>query len=411
MENTEYLNGAPENSMKYSERRLKDYRKKSHVKRGRIDIPFLILTIMMLSIGVIMVLSASSARAYYESGDPTEYFVRQLIFAVSGVGIMLVMSRMKVSFLRRVSMPLLGLSVFLLLLVPLIGVEDDYGTKRWLSLGITTFQPSELAKLAVIMSFAAMICNYKGKMKTFKYGVLPFGIVLAVVVGLLVIEPHLSASIIIIAIGGIMMFAGGTKLRWFGLVIGVVVVCGFIASKSVSYVQERINSWQHPFDYIESDGYQVVQSLYAIGSGGFLGLGLGQGRQKLLYLPEEHNDFIFSVVCEELGFVGAILILCLFALLIIRGFWLAMHAKTRYGALVTVGISSLLAIQVFLNVAVVTNLIPCTGISLPFFSYGGTALWIQLAEMGIVLAISRDIPLSGEEDDEDQNDTPEIKEG
>ena len=370
------------------------------VRRGPMDLPFFLLTMLILIIGVIMVLSASFARAYYKSDDPTKYFTRQLLFAVSGTALMLAASRFPVKFYKRTAMPLLALSIFMLLLVPIIGVEDN-GATRWISLGFTTFQPSEIAKLAVILSFATMICVYKDKMKTFKYGVLPFGIVLVVIVGLLILEPHLSASVIIIAIGAIMMFAGGTKWTYFAVGGALVIGLGILLVTQMGYASSRITTWLDPFSDPQGDGFQIIQSLYSVGSGGLLGLGLGQGRQKYLYLPEEHNDFIFAVVCEELGLIGALLILLLFALLIIRGYWLALHARDRFGALVITGITSLLAIQVFLNVAVVTNLVPCTGISLPFFSYGGTALWIQLVEMGIVLSISRDIPLRRRKKDEE----------
>lgn len=379
----------------YGTRELRDYTgktKKKTIVRTSVDIPFLILTLIILTIGVIMVLSASFARSYFTSGDPTKYFIKQLIFAVSGVALMMLFSRFSVSFFKKVSMPLLVVSLFLLAIVPIIGVEDN-GAKRWIDIGITTFQPSEIVKLAVIMSFSVMICIYGDKMKTFKYGVLPFGIILAIITGLLFLEPHLSAAVIIIGIGAIMLFAGGTRLRWFGLGIAIVAVVGVVALKTMDHAALRMEAWKDPFSDPQGKGWQTIQSLYAIGSGGILGLGLGQGRQKYLYLPEEHNDFIFSVVCEELGLVGALLILMLFSMLIIRGFWLAMHARDKYGALVVMGITSQLAMQVFLNIAVVTNTIPCTGISLPFFSYGGTALWIQLIEMGIILAISRDIPL------------------
>ena len=381
----------------YRERELKNFSEKENKRRGPIDLPFLVLTIIILTIGVIMVLSASFARAYYASGDPTKYFVRQLVFAVSGVALMILASRMPITFIRRMSMPLLLASIVLLALVPIIGVEEN-GAQRWINLGITTFQPSEVAKAAVILSFAHMICIFKDKMKTFKYGVLPFAVILVVIVGLLVLEPHLSASIIIIAVGAKMMFIGGTRIWWFiggGAAVGAA---GWLAISKLGYAANRIAAWQNPFDFYETTGYQTIQSLYAIGSGGLLGMGLGQGRQKHLYLPEEHNDFIFSVVCEELGFIGALLIIILFALLIIRGYWIALHARDKYSSLITTGITSLLALQVFLNIAVVTNLIPCTGISLPFFSYGGTALWIQLVEMGIILSVSRDIPLKKKED-------------
>ena len=372
--------------------RLRDYRGGVFAPRGPVDAPFLVLTLIILAIGVIMILSASFARAYYTSGDPTKYFTRQLIFAVSGVALMLITSRVSVRIFRFFSIWILLASIVMLALVPIIGISEG-GAKRWISLGFTTFQPSEVAKLAIVLSFSQMVCVFKDKMKTFKYGVLPFVIILLLIVGLLYLEPHLSASVIIIALGAIMMFAGGTRLYWFIGGAGFVGAAAYVTVTKMGYAADRIAAWRDPFSDPKGDGWQIIQSLYAIGSGGFLGLGLGQGRQKYLYLPEEHNDFIFSVVCEELGYVGALLIIILFALLITRGFWLALHARDRYGALVVTGLTSLLALQVFLNIAVVSNLIPCTGISLPFFSYGGTALWLQLCEAGIILSISRDIPL------------------
>jgi len=359
---------------------------------GSMDMPFLLLTLLLLGIGLIMVLSASFARAYFETGDPTRIFVRQALFSVLGVACMLLISRFNINLIRRFSIPLLLVSLLLLAAVPFIGA-DSGGARRWIDLGFTTFQPSEIVKLTIILSFAAMACKYKGRMKTFRYGVLPFAAILLVTVALLMLEPHISAAIIIIAIGAIMMFIGGTKLQWFALGAIVVAAAGFLVLTKFDYAVDRITIWRDPFSDPQGDGFQIIQSLYAIGSGGLLGVGLGQSRQKYLYLPEEHNDYIFSVVCEELGYIGAMLILILFAMLIIRGYWIAMHAKDRYSTMITAGITSLLFLQVFLNVAVVANLIPCTGISLPFFSYGGTALLIQLAEMGIILSVSRDIKI------------------
>ena len=278
----------------------------------------------------------------------------------------------------------------LLLLVPVIGVKAN-GARRWLGVGGLTVQPSELAKLAVILSFSALICRLRGRMATFRYGILPFAGILLVIIALLVLEPHFSASVIIIAIGGAMLFLGGVRIGWFAAAFGAVGAGVAVLLTFFPYASSRINTWRDPFSSSSDEGYQIVQSLYSIGSGGLSGLGLGGSRQKFLYLPEEHNDFIFSVVCEELGFIGAALILVLFALLILRGYWIALHSPDRFSFLVCAGVTTLLAIQVFLNVAVVTNLVPCTGISLPFFSYGGTALLIELFEMGIVLSASRDI--------------------
>lgn len=370
---------------------------KEKTKRKSVDIPFFVLVMLLLIIGVIMVLSASFARAYYDPGHITGgnaayYFLRQLVFALSGTAAMVLASRLPMGFYKRMSLPLLAFAVILLALVPLIGVKVN-GARRWIGFGGLTLQPSELAKIGVIMAFALLICKNRGRMKTFKYGILPFAAILLLIVGLLVLEPHFSASIIIVAIGGVMIFLGGARLVWF---IAAALFAGggiTVLLTLFPYASTRITTWRDPFSSTSDEGYQIVQSLYTIGSGGLSGLGLGQSRQKYLYLPEEHNDFIFSVVCEELGFIGAVLILVLFALLIIRGYQIAMHCRDRYSFLVCAGVTTLLALQVILNVAVVTNLVPCTGISLPFFSYGGTALLIQMAEMGIVLSASREISI------------------
>ena len=382
--------------MRYDSARLADFSSAPETRRRRgIDWPFFLLVLLLLGIGVVLVLSASYPRAYYDPGHvtggrPAYYFVRQLLFAALGLGALWLASRLPMGFYRRYAFPFLGVTAFLLLLVPFIGVRAN-GARRWLGVGGLTLQPSELAKLAVILSFAVLICRFRGRMRTFRWGVLPFAGILAGLIGLLVLEPHFSASIILVAIAGAMLFLGGLGLGWFIAAFtaagaGIGVLLAFFP-----YASSRIVTWRDPFSSASDEGYQIVQSLYTIGSGGLSGLGLGGSRQKFLYLPEEHNDFIFSVVCEELGFLGAALILLLFALLILRGYWIALHCRDRFSCLVCAGITTLLAIQTFLNVAVVTNLLPCTGISLPFFSYGGTALLIQLGEMGIVLSASRDI--------------------
>ena len=368
-------------------------RERKDTRHGRMDLPFAALTLLLLTIGVVMVLSASYTRAYYSEAtghNAAYYFLRQLAFAAAGTGAMLVISRLPMDFIRRMSLPLMAASIALLALVPLIGASEG-GARRWIDLGFTTFQPSEITKAAVILHFSALICRQGARMASLR-GLLPFLGILALITALLVLEPHFSAAIIIIAIGGVMLFLGGARLFWF-VGVGALALAGLgVIMLFFPYASQRIATWLDPFANTSGDGYQIVQSLYSIGSGGLFGLGLGQGRQTYMYLPEEHNDFIFSVCCEELGFAGAAVILLLFAALIVRGYWLALHMNDRYSFLVTAGITTLLAIQVILNVAVVTNLVPCTGISLPFFSYGGTALMIQLAEMGIVLAASREIP-------------------
>lgn len=379
----------------YDGERIAEYTLES-TERGPADLPFVLLTLLLLAIGVVMVLSASYARAYYDlehetGGNATYYFVRQCLFALCGVGVMFVCSRLPMGFYRRISAIVLIVSVGCLALVPFIGVSAG-GARRWIDIGFTTFQPSEIAKIGVIMYFSVMICRNKDKMRSLRYGILPFAAILLCVFGLLALEPHISAIVIVMLLGMTMLYVGGVPFKWFAA--GGAVAAGglFVAYQCFGYVRDRISAWLDPFADASDSGWQIVQSLYSIGSGGALGLGLGNSRQKYLYLPEEHNDFIFSVVCEELGFVGAVLILALFALLIVRGYWLSIHARDKYSFLVGTGITTLLALQVILNVAVCTNTIPCTGISLPFFSYGGTALLLQMAEMGIILSLSRDIP-------------------
>ena len=357
-------------------------------ERGMMDIPFLVLTLLLLAIGLVMLFSASYARAYTDEGNSTYYFARQAIFAVFGVAAMLFITRINYQIWRMLAFPMLAVSVLLLVLVLLMGSSGG-GAQRWIVLGGIRFQPSEVTKLAIIVCFATLISSYKEKMQTFRYGVLPFAGILCVIVGLLALQPHLSAIVIIGMIGALMMFLGGTKVRWFVIGAGVAVAFGYIYLTAKGYALDRILTWQDPFSDPSDDGYQTVQSLYAIGSGGLFGLGLGKSRQKYLYLPEEHKDYIFAIVLEELGLIGGLLIILLFILLIVRGYWLAMHARDRFGALLIAGIMTKLALQVFFNIGVVTNFLPATGISLPFFSYGGTALMLQLFEMGMVLQVSR----------------------
>lgn len=391
----------------------RDLTVEEQLARGPMDLPFLMLVVLLTGIGVIMVFSASYASAYYEEDNPAAYFIRQAIFAALGLAVMYLVSKINYQTLRWVGVFVLlaAVALMLLVLVPGIGVTRN-GAQRWIrGFGpIPQFQPSEIAKLGVILYFSARLSK-RGVRKTPKRNMrqlsgrlcnladhigltelLPYLGVLLAIVALLSREPHMSATILILGVGAAMLFAAGVNLGWFifgGAGVGAALV--FIML-STDYMTSRLQMWQHPETDPQGKGYQALQSLYAIGSGGLLGLGFGQSRQKFMFLPEEHNDFIFSVICEELGYVGAVLILLLFALLVIRGYWLALHARDRFGALLIVGITTLLAFQVFLNIGVVTNLFPVTGISLPFFSYGGSALVIQLAEMGVVLSVSRQIP-------------------
>jgi cell division protein FtsW len=365
---------------------------------GKVDLPFLVLALLLTAIGLVMVFSASFPSAYYETGDAAHYFKRQAIFAVIGVVAMFLISRVNYQRWRGAAKILLGLSIFLLILVltPL-GIERN-NAQRWLGFGeVLTFQPSEIAKLAIIVFFADSISKKKRKMESFREGILPYFVLLAVFAGLMLLEPHLSGTILIVGVGVILMIVGGIRAWLVGVGVGGIGLVGVLYVKLVeagviSYGASRILMWKDPWVDPTGDGFQLCQGLIAIGSGGLLGVGLGKSRQKFLYLPEEHNDYIFAIVCEELGLIGAIVIMGLFMALILRGFWIALHARDRFGTLLVVGIISLIALQTFLNIAVVTGFLPTTGISLPFFSYGGTALAMQLFEIGMVLSVSRQIP-------------------
>lgn len=364
--------------------------------KGPIDLPFCLLVLLLTAIGLVMLLSASFPSAYYETdgANPMYYFVRQGIFAIMGIAAMFFIGRINYQRFRGAAKILLYLAIFLLILVIIpgnpIAVTRNNAT-RWLGVGtLFTFQPSEIAKVAVVVYFADSISRKKDKMRTTRYGVLPYLLILGVIAFLMMLEPHLSGTVLILGAGAVLMLVGG--IRW----IWVVAAAGFVGTVAtlmmtgvIKYGQSRIAMWQNPFIDPRGDGYQLSQSLISIGSGGLLGVGLGKSRQKFLYLPEEHNDFIFAIVCEELGLIGAAIIMLLFAALILRGYWIALHARDRFGSLLVVGVTTLIAMQTFLNIGVVTGLLPTTGISLPFFSYGGTALSMQLAEMGIVLSVSR----------------------
>jgi len=359
-------------------------------ERGTVDYSFLVLVLIILTIGLVMMFSASYAYAYYYFDNSFHFIIRQLFFAVAGVAVMLFLSFWDYHHLRHF-IPLLLVATFVLLVVVLFMPEINY-VHRWINLGFITFQPSEIAKFAVILTFAHLVSVNYSKMKTFKFGVLPFAMVLGGVVILLLLEPHLSATVLVCAIGFIMMFVGGTSMKWFIPVgIAALVVLGYAATNEeiIAYASTRLASWRDPFLDPKGAGYQTIQSLYAISSGGLLGLGIGQSRQKYLYLPEPQNDFVFAVVCEELGFVGAVFIILLFALLIWRGFAIALKARDRFGSMLALGLTTQVGLQVILNIAVVTNTIPNTGISMPFFSYGGTALLMLLAQMGVILSVSR----------------------
>ncbi|RGX54842.1 putative lipid II flippase FtsW [Anaerotruncus sp. AF02-27] len=354
------------------------------------DLTFLILVLLLLSIGLIMLFSASYAYAYYHDGNSFYYISRQLFFAIVGVIMMLIISRIDYHILHRLALPIFAGTIFLLIFALVFPYRSD--AKRWINLGFTTFQPSELAKFALVVLFAHLISINYEKMKDPKYGVWPFLGIMGVIALLMLLEPHLSGTILIVSIGIVMMFVGGTDIKWFmlggGLLIGGIIVMVLIPGV-VEYAESRFIYWINPWDAPQGAGYQTIQSLYAIGSGGLMGVGIGNSRQKHLYLPEPQNDFVFSVVCEELGFIGAAIIILIFVLLVWRGYVIAMRCRDRFGSMLSVGLTTQVGVQTILNIAVVSNTVPNTGISLPFFSYGGTALVMLLCQMGVILSVSR----------------------
>lgn len=367
--------------------------------RGVMDLSFFLIIMTLLVIGIIMMFSASYAWALNESGGEsgTGYAFRQTIMAVIGLGALCFFSFFDY---HHFSKPKISIGLYVLCLVMLVlvftpmGITHN-GATRWLNLGIE-FQPSELMKFAIIILFSYLIVQNYNKMQKFSMGIIPFGILLGIVVVLLMKQPHLSCTILICCVGVCLMFVGGVRWKhiFILVVLGAAALLLIVYMKSqgedgFTYFSKRIQSWIDPFSDATDATWQTCQSLIAIGSGGPFGLGLGESRQKFMYLPETQNDFVFAIVCEELGFVGAVTIILLFALLVIRGFFIASKATDKFGMFLTIGITVQIGIQAFLNIAVVSNLIPNTGISLPFFSYGGTALIMQLAEMGVILNVSR----------------------
>ena len=370
---------------------MNELRQKLLQKQPAADLPFAVLVVTLVAFGLVMLFSASYAVGNYRFDDPYTYIRPQAVFAVGGLFAMWVASRVDYHIYHKLAFPLLALSMVLLVVV--LFMPKYNGCRRWIVTPLGTLQPSEIAKFSVVLVFSHIISLNHAKMKGFACGVLPFLMVLAPIAGLMLLEPHLSGTVLILGIGGILMFVGGTGLKWFGIAIGVVVTavaCAVVLVPDlVPYAMSRLESWLDPFADPLGAGHQTIQSLYAIGSGGATGLGLGNSRQKHLYVPEPQNDFIFSIICEELGFIGAMMVIFLFVALLLRGMTIALHARDKFGSLLVVGFVVQVVMQAVLNIAVVTNTIPNTGISLPFFSSGGTSLMMLLGEMGIVISVSR----------------------
>ena len=359
-------------------------------REDAVDYPFLFLVLLLLTVGLTMLYSASYAQSEYDTGYAisTKYLQKQGACALIGLAAMFFFSRIPVRFWYRLAWPLYGVSIVLLLSVLVIGQEVN-GAKRWINLAGIQFQPSEVAKFTMILLFARLTRRYGQDAKRFRYGVLGFGMALMGILLPLALEKHLSAILLMGMVAVVMMFVAGTSPKWLLIGAAAAVVFVLVYIQFMGYAGDRVSAWLHPEQDPGDTGYQILQSLYAIGSGGLFGLGFGKSRQKYLYLPFQYNDYIFAICCEELGLIGALAIVALFAVTILRGYWIALHARDRFSTVLASGLVTLIAVQTILNLCVVTNLLPSTGISLPFFSYGGTALAVNLGEMGIVLQISR----------------------
>lgn len=352
------------------------------------DFTLFIVIFLLLALGIVMLLSASSPKAFSETGDSYAYVRKQIKFALAGVVLMIIISKIDYRIYKKFYKLGYIASIGLLLLVLLVG-EEANGAKRWINMGFS-FQPSEVVKIAMIVFYAAWLMQDKDKLKGFWSGLVLHILPLLPIAALLILEPHFSTTIVIVGICSIMMLMAGVRL-WHFIVAGISVgIPGVILLiTKAGYRMERIITFLDPWKYETDEGWQVIQSLYAIGSGGLFGVGLGESKQKYLYLPEAHNDFIFSVLAEELGFIGCAIVVILFTVFIWRGILVAIKAPDMFGSLLAVGITALVGIQAILNIAVVTSSIPATGMPLPFFSYGGTALLMLLGTMGILLNISR----------------------
>lgn len=361
-------------------------------KGGKMDITFLLLIFLILSFGLVMLFSASYADAYHRHHDSFHYIVRQLIFAIGGVCAMLAVSMLDYRVIRNFTKPMVIVS--LLLLVFVFTQKPINHARRWIYIGdLFTFQPSEVAKFVLVVYLADYMTKNSEKMKNFKEGIIKPMILVVAYAGLLILEPHISGMVLIVSIAIIMLIIGGVNFWQFvftgmiGAPLGLFVI---FALGKWDRLMLRVQYWLDPYSDPSGQGYQIIQSLYAIGSGELMGVGIGNSRQKYLYLPEPQNDFIFAIVSEEIGFIGDVLLLLLFAMFIWRGFVIAIKCKDKFGTLLCSGLIVQVGVQVIYNIAVVTKIVPNTGIPLPFFSYGGTSLFMLLIQMGVILSISRE---------------------
>lgn len=360
------------------------------VSKKPFDFGIFIVILFLLALGIIMISSASSAYALHHHGNSYLFLTKQLAWAGLGIVIMLIVSRIDYRLWGRFSglLFIIGIALLMVVLIPHIGVERN-GAQRWINLGFTEFQPSEVVKLALIVFFAYRLSKDKDKLSSFWTGLVPYLMWIGLIVVLLLLQPHMSSAAVIVFLGIILLFVAGARIWHFMMLAFPTLALAVVAIMLSSYRLKRVTAFLDPWSDPKGDGWQIIQSLYAIGSGGLFGLGLGRSRQKFLYIPEPHNDFIFSILAEELGYIGVLVVLIAFLIFIWRGLKVAMNAQDSFGSLLAAGITSLVAIQALINILVVTSSMPVTGMPLPFFSYGGSSLLFLMISMGILLNISR----------------------
>ncbi len=359
------------------------------LKRGRIDMTLFSILTIMITFGLVMVFSASAPSAFYQHGDQFHFIKRQFIWTVVGFGAMLFFASINYRVIKKWAGVFCAVALVLMFLVPLIGIELN-GAKRWLGIGPLTFQPSEIAKFALVFYFAKrMDESRRGSLNNFVHGLLPYIAVLGMFLLSMVLQDHLSATVVTFGALMIVLYVGGANTKHF-IFMGIAGLAAIVPLAIFeSYRLARIMTFLDPFADIKGGGWQIVQGLYAIGSGGIFGRGLGQARQKFLYVPEAHNDYIYAILCEELGLIGAILVAVLFAAFITRCIIIAVNAPDTFSKMTVFGITTIIALQYVINLGVVTSIMPNTGMQLPFFSAGGTSLVFLMSAMGIVLNISR----------------------
>ena len=349
---------------------------------------------IMVSIGIIMVYSASSISAANRFGDSIHFLKRQSLFALIGFLLMLIVMKVRYQVLRRLSFPFFIGSIFLLMLVVIPGIGTTIGgSSRWFRIGPLSLQPSEIAKFALIIFFAASLSKKEKNVKSFSVGFLPHLVVTLLLCALVLLQPDFGTAVMLFSLFFILMFVAGGKIRYLASVCAVGAVGCYFLISSVGYRLNRISAYLNPWEDPTSTGFQIIQSFLAFGSGGLWGTGLGNGKQKLFYLPEAHTDFIFSIIGEELGFIGVLLIIFLFIALCFCGVRIALKAPDLFGTYLALGITSLIVLHAIVNLGVVMGLLPTKGSTLPFISYGGTSLVVNLTGVGILLNIASQLSM------------------